>query len=546
MLELRHISKSFGPVRALSDVSLEFRLGEIHGLIGENGAGKSTAIKIVTGIHRPDGGEVWLDGERVSFRDYRDALMRGIGIVNQEIAVLPDASVAENIMIDKLVTRGFGVIDWTATYRLATEQMTKVGLTVPAERLVRELSAAQKQLVQIAKALSANVKVLLLDEPTSSLTEHEARRLFALLRELKAKGVAIIFVSHKLDEVLGLCDRVSVLRDGTFVGTRAVGKATASDLVQLMLGRTTNDDHLGMLSPDWNDDVLRAEHVVRAGKANDVSFALHRGEILGFYGLIGSGRTELARILIGEDRIDSGRVFIHGVAKSPGSVERSLYRHHIGYVTENRKEEGVLLYDSVETNLTMAVWPRLRRAFGRRREADGKARSPAAAEPEAGKPSRPLPVDTGLPGGQAQPSRRPFSIGIDTAACARIADTLIASLGIKTPSRESAVGNLSGGNQQKVSIGKWLAADCDVLIIDEPTVGVDVGAKQQIHQLIWDLAARKGKSVIVISSDLPELVRIVNRLLVFREHRIVGEVREIDVKKKTYAEVSTEIAPWLV
>lgn len=499
MLELKHISKAFGPVKALTDVSLEFRAGEIHGLIGENGAGKSTTIRIVTGQHEPDAGEVWLDGHRVSFADYREALTCGIGIVNQEIAVLPDASVAENIMIDKLVTRGFGVIDWPATRRIAAEHMARVGLSVSPDRLVRYLSAAQKQLIQIAKALSANVKVLLLDEPTSSLTEHEARRLFELLRELRGRGVAIIFVSHKLDEVLSLCDRVSVLRDGCFIATRAIAGVTSRDLVQLMLGRTTNDDHLGELSPDWNQPVLQVENVVREGRTAGASFTLHRGEVLGFYGLVGSGRTELARIIIGEDEMDSGQLRVRGETATINSVEDSLRRYRIGYVTENRKEEGLLLFDSIESNITMTVWPRLRHPLTRR---------------------------------------------IDARGSAAIADGLIGSLGIKTRTRDNAVGNLSGGNQQKVSIGKWLAADCDILIIDEPTIGVDVGAKQQIHQLIWDLAAKQGKSVIVISSDLPELVRMVNRLLVFREQRIVGEVRDIDVKKKTYAQVSAEIAPY--
>ncbi|HVU35610.1 MAG TPA: sugar ABC transporter ATP-binding protein [Opitutaceae bacterium] len=500
MLELRHISKSFGPTRALADVSLSFQAGEIHGLIGENGAGKSTTIRIVTGLQQPDAGEVWLDGARVSFRDCQDAQTHGIGFVNQELAVLPDASVGENIMIDKLATRRWGVIDWRETYARAAEHMLRVGLVVPPERLVRELSAAQKQLVQIAKALSANVRVLLLDEPTSSLTEHEARRLFGLLRELRGRGVAIIFVSHKLDEVLALCDRVSVLRDGGFVGTREVGMVNSGELARLMLGRTANDDHLGVLSPDTTAEMLKAEGIVRAGRCAGAGFTLHRGEILGFYGLVGSGRTELARIVIGEDQMDAGRLLIRGKPVRPRSIEESLYHHRLGYVTENRKEEGLMLHDSVETNLTMAVWPRLRRPVTRR---------------------------------------------IDARASAQVADGLIESLGVKTPGRDAAVGNLSGGNQQKVSIGKWLAADCDILIIDEPTVGVDVGAKEQIHRLIWDLAAREQKAVIVISSDLPELVRMANRILVFREQRIVGEVRDIDVRRKTYAEVSAEIAPHL-
>ncbi|HEX2851695.1 MAG TPA: sugar ABC transporter ATP-binding protein [Opitutaceae bacterium] len=498
MLALRHISKSFPAVRALDDVSLEFRAGEIHGLVGENGAGKSTAIKILTGIHQPDGGEIVFNGAPITLRDYRHSLAQGIGIVNQEIAVIPDATVAENIMIDKLVTLGFGVIDWPETYRIALQHMARVGLEVPPDRLVRGLSAAQKQLIQIAKALSADVKVLLLDEPTSSLTEHEARRLFALLRELRAKGVGLIFVSHKLDEVFALCDRVSVLRDGKFVGTREVKELTPRELVAMMIGRESNDDHLGQLSPDWNVEVLRAENIVRAGQAADVSFTLHRGEILGFYGLVGAGRTELARLLIGEERMDSGKVAIRGNPVHICSVGDSLYRHRLGYVTENRKEEGVFLDDGVQTNLTVAVWPRLRNAMTR---------------------------------------------CIDAAAERVVAKRHVDAMEVKTPSLAEQVGNLSGGNQQKVSIGKWLAADCDILIIDEPTVGVDVGAKQQIHQLIWNLAAREGKTLIVISSDLPELVRLVNRMLIFREHRIVGEVRDIDVKKKTYADVSAEIAP---
>lgn len=527
MLELTHLSKSFGPVHALRDVSLEFRAGEIHGLIGENGAGKSTAIKIVTGIHQPDAGEVRLAGEAVRFRDCRDAFARGIALVHQELAVLPDASVAENIMIDKLVTRGPGVIDWRATHRIAAAHMGRVGLTVPSTRLVRHLSAAQKQLVQIAKALSADVKVLLLDEPTSSLTEHEARRLFVLLRDLRARGVAIIFVSHKLEEVLAVCDRVSVLRDGTFVGRLEVAGATTRELVEMMLGRTTNDDHIGVLAPDWNQEVLRVDHLVRRGKADGVSFTLHRGEVLGFYGLVGSGRTEAARLIIGEEPLDSGQVWIDGRPVRGTSVERSLYAHRLGYVTENRKEEGLLLHDTVETNLTLGIWPRLRRRILGRAATD---QLPAGVEEATLRRGR---------------WPRALSLGIDRRAMAGVAENYIASLRIKTRSRGTTVGTLSGGNQQKVSIGKWLAADCDILIIDEPTVGVDVGAKQQIHQLIWELAARHGKSVIVISSDLPELVRMVNRLLVFRERRVAGEVRDIDVQHKTYAQVSAEIAPFL-
>jgi ribose transport system ATP-binding protein len=354
-------------------------------------------------------------------------------------------------------------------------------------------------LIQVARVLSADVKVLLLDEPTSSLTEHEARRLFALLRELRARGVALVFVSHKLGEVIELCDQASVLRDGRLVGSRDISHTTPRELVNMMIGRECNDDRLGQLSPDWNTEVLRAENVVRRDKANGISFALHRAEILGFYGLVGSGRTELARILIGEDRMDSGSVLVRGRVAAIRGVGQSLYQHGIGYVTENRKEEGLLLEDSVQTNLAITVWPRLRRAWTR---------------------------------------------WIDSRAEIALANRYVDSLRIRTTGLSQRVKNLSGGNQQKVSIGKWLAADCDILIIDEPTAGVDVGAKQQIHKLIGELAARDGKSVILISSDLPEIVRLANRILIFREHRIVGEVRDVDTKNKRYADVSAEIAPF--
>ena len=363
MLELQGVSKFFPGVRALDGVSLEFRAGEIHGLIGENGAGKSTAIKIMTGIHQPDEGRILFDGAPVTLASYRESLAMGIGIVHQELHVFPDASVAENIMIDKLITRRFGRVDWPVVRREAKKHMDRVGLDVEPDRLVRGLSAAQKQLIQIAKALSAEVKVLLLDEPTSSLTEHEARRLFALLRELRKEGAALILVSHKLEEIFALCDRVSVLRDGRFVGTRETSRLTTLKLVEMMIDRECNDDHLGVLSPDWNTEVLRAERIVRQGKARGVSFSLHQGEILGFYGLVGSGRTELARILIGEDAMDSGRIVIRGVDARIRNVGESLYRHRMGYVTENRKEEGLMLDDGVQTNLTLPVWPRIRHWF---------------------------------------------------------------------------------------------------------------------------------------------------------------------------------------
>ena len=349
----------------MDDVSLVFRAGEIHGLIGENGAGKSTAIKLVTGVHQPDAGEILLDGSPVRFRDCRDSLARGIGFVPQELQMIPDASIAENILLDRLATRRFGRLDWPAIQREARKHLERIGLELPPDRPVRGLSAAQQQLVQIAKALAGEARVLLLDEPTSSLTEHEARRLFALLRDLRLKGVAVIFVSHKLEEILGLCDRITVLRDGRVAGEREASRATPGELVQLMIGRAAGQERFGTLPVRPGAEVLRAEAAVRRGQTAPVSFALRRGEILGCYGLVGSGRTETARLFIGEEPLASGRLFLHGEEVAPRNPGESLYRHRLGYVTENRKEEGLLLEDEVGTNIAMTVWPRLRHAVSR-------------------------------------------------------------------------------------------------------------------------------------------------------------------------------------
>ena len=501
MLELRAITKRFPGVTALDGVSLAFQPGEIHALVGENGAGKSTLIKIITGIHRPDAGEIHYNGERLHFRSYRDSLKKGIDVVNQEIQVIPESTVAENIMLDKMVTRGrTGIVNWRAVHEVARRHMAMVGLNVPPTTVIKTLSAAHKQLAQIAKALAANARVLLLDEPTSSLTGHEAQNLFAILRKLKADGVTILFVSHKFEEVFAVCDRISVLRDGRHVATRPAGELTRNELIKLMIGRECKEDRLGPLEVDRSRELLRAEHVSRRNKANDVSFSLHAGEILGFYGLVGAGRTELARILIGADRLDSGTIHVRGVKARIRSVSDSLYRYGVGYVTENRKEEGLLLKEPLRTNITITIWQKLANRWTRH-----------------------------------------ISGEKERAAARRMID----ALQIKATGTEQKTENLSGGNQQKVSLAKWLAADCEVLIIDEPTVGVDVGAKEQIHRLIWDLARTAKKGVILISSDMPELVRLASRILVFKDQRIAGEITGVDDPKRTYEEISTAIGHYL-
>ena len=501
MLELRSISKSFPGVKALDNVSLQFAPGQIHALIGENGAGKSTAVKIMAGIYQPDSGQVLYDGRPLHFRSHRGSPKTGIGIVHQEIQAVPESSIAENIMLDKLITYGrTGIINWKAVHRAARGYMDMVGLDFPPTAAMKHLSAAHKQLAQIAKALAGHAKVLLLDEPTSSLTEREAANLFRILRELKAAGVTILFVSHKLEEVLELCDRVSVLRDGRFVGTRPVAEASRRELIRMMIGRECAEEHLGRLDVRRDREMLRAEHVVRRGKADDVSFALYEGEILGFYGLVGAGRTELARILIGEDRLDGGEIYVRGQRAHVRSIADSLYRYRIGYVTENRKEEGLLLKSPVRTNITITIWRNIVNRLTR------------------------------------------FISGRKEDAAAR---HMVGALQIKATDLGQKTEDLSGGNQQKVSLAKWLAAECDVLIIDEPTVGVDVGAKEQIHRLIWDLAKKQRKAIILISSDMPEVIRLSSRILVFKSRRIVGELTGVDDPSRTYEEISTEIGHYL-
>ncbi len=501
MLELKHISKSFPGVKALDDVSVAFRPGEIHALVGENGAGKSTVLKIATGLYRPEGGEILLDGRPVHFRSYQESRDLGIDIVHQEIQVVPENSVAESILLWRLITFGrTGIVDWRAMNERARLYMDMVGLDVSPNAIMRSLSPAQKRLTQIARALAADAKVILLDEPTGALTEHEAENLFGILRGLRDRGVTLVFVSHKFEEVFALCDTITVLRDGRRVGTGPAGEMTRAELIRLMIGREYTEDHLGRVHVNRDTEVLRAEGVTRRGKIEDAGFSLREGEILGFYGLVGSGRTELARALIGEDRMDAGSVFVRGRPARIRSVADSLYRYRIGYGTENRKEEGLFLDEPVRTNLTIAVWHRMAERFTRgssRREEDRTARR------------------------------------------------LVRALSIRTPGLGQITANLSGGNQQKVSLAKWLAADCDVLIVDEPTIGVDVGAREQIHRLIRDLAEKERRSVILISSDMPEIIRLANRILVFRAGRIVGEVDDVDNPERSYDDISVAIGEYL-
>ena len=500
MLQIKHIEKSFPGVRALSDVSIDFRPGEVHAIVGENGAGKSTLIKIMCGIYQPDAGEMRIDGVHTELHSYRDAIEKNISLVSQEIQVIPKSTVAENIMLDKIeayATRG--AVNWKRVNEDTKRWVEMVELDLPVTAKVTGLSAAQKQLIMIARALSSNAKVLILDEPTSSLTLYEAENLLQLLRKFAADGVTVLFVSHKLEEVLRVADSVSVLRDGVLVGTREIKGLQKSEIVTMMIGRAARTESFGRLTVDRDSKKLEAINICQDGRYNNLNFTLHQGEILGFYGLIGSGRTELAQILIGEDQQYSGKIQIDGRETQIGSMAESLARYKMGYVSENRKEKGIILSATIKTNIAITVWDKI---LNRIR-------------------------------------------GIDLRQETAVAQQYMEAVSVRATGPNQIVGSLSGGNQQKVSISKWLAAGCDILIIDEPTVGVDIGAKEYIHQLIWNLAKVQGKSIILISSDMPEIVSLARRILVFKNFAIVGEVDNLESDSVDYDAASTEIGKYL-
>jgi len=473
-LRLEGIVKTFPGVRALDDVSFAVMPGEVHALIGENGAGKSTLIKIITGVHRPDAGTVTLDGAPVQFASPREAIAHGIAAVHQERNLIPRFSVAENIMLERLPA-GAGIVDYSKVRAAARRFMTPLGLDIDPATPVRRLSVARMQLVEIAKALSLNARLLVLDEPTASITPHETETLFRLLRGLRDEGVAILFVSHKLDEVFQLCDSVTVLRDGrNACASRPLEGLDRQAVVKLMIGREEIAVHRGERTAS-GPPVLCLRGVSSEFGHEGIDLDVRAGEILGLYGLVGAGRTELAKVIIGAARLTGGEVRVDDEPVRIDSVATALARHRIGYVSEDRKHEGLILMHSVRRNVAVTVWRRLARFLGW---------VPDAAERDAVMP-------------------------------------FVERLKVRTPSLAQPVALLSGGNQQKVSVAKWLAANVRLLIIDEPTVGIDIQTKGYLHELIHELAAQ-GTAVILISSDMPEMIALADRILVMSDFRVVG------------------------
>ncbi len=480
---VRDISKRFGDVEVLHHVNLSLYSGEVHALVGENGAGKSTLVKILAGVYIPDGGSLEIDGEPVVFHNPAQSQRRGIAVIHQQPSLFPDLDVAENIYMGRQPLDGFGRIDWSKMYRDVNALLLRLDAHFDAHSPLRSLSVADQQLVEIAKALSMQARLLVMDEPTAALSAREVEDLFAIVRQLRSQQVAILFISHRLEELSEIADRVTVLRDGTQILTKPVGEITLAEIIKAMVGRD-----LSMLfqkqEAEIGSVVLEVRGLTRSGEFRDITFAVRHGEILGVSGLVGAGRTEVARAVFGITQPEAGQILLDGKAVEIRSPAEAM-QHGIAYVPEDRYQQGLVREFSIASNVTMPIWRSISNWLGI--------------------------VD-----------RRPErTIASDYYQRLQIHATGIAQL----------TQSLSGGNQQKVVIAKWLATHPRVLILDEPTRGIDIGAKVEVHRLISQLAT-EGMAIIMISSELPEILAMSDRILVMHEGRVAGEYARSDASEE--------------
>lgn len=474
IVEMTGIEKRFPGVHALKQIQFDLREGEVHALMGENGAGKSTLMKIMSGIYRRDGGEMKVNGTPVEPNGPREAQDLGIGIIHQELSLMNDLTAAQNIFIGREPRGRFGRLDEAALNKGAADIFKLMNLNLDPRAQVSSLTIAKQQMVEIAKALSYKSRVLIMDEPTAALNDVEIAELFVIIRQLKADGVGIVYISHKMDELQQIADRVTVMRDGEYVGTVEAAETPTSQIISMMVGREVTEEPLIVPDTSAADMALEVTGLNRGREIVDVSFSVKKGEILGFAGLMGAGRTEVARAIFGADPRDSGQIKVHGHTchiKTPSDAVAA----GIGYLSEDRKHFGVALGMDVRANIAMADLGRFTNRMG----------------------------------------------VLNEAAMRETALKYIKQLGIRTPSDTQELRLLSGGNQQKVVIAKWLLRDCDILIFDEPTRGIDVGAKSEIYKLLEELA-RQGRAIIVISSELPEVMRLSHRIAVMCEGRLTG------------------------
>jgi inositol transport system ATP-binding protein len=479
ILEMKNITKVFPGVKALDRVNLTVRKGTVHGLMGENGAGKSTLMKVLMGIHEPENGEVIFKGEQLKFADVNNSLEKGISMIHQELSPVPYTTIAENIFLGREPTYGFGVVNHKKLFKKTKDLFEDLNIDLNPKTKMKDLSIADMQMVEIAKAISYNADLIIMDEPTSAITDKEVDHLFKMIRNLKEKGVAVIYITHKMEEVFQITDEVTVLRDGEYIGTEMSKNINSDQLITMMVGRELGEVFIKEES-EIKDVLLSAKHLSKEGEMRettfkDVSFDVKEGEILGFSGLVGSGRSEVMEALFGITNLDSGKVYIRGEEVEINSPNDAI-RNKLALLTEDRKSSGLYLPLAVDENMISAS------------------------------------VDKFI--------SKNF---IDNDKVERECQELREKLNIKTPSLTQIVGNLSGGNQQKVLIARWLLTDPDILILDEPTRGIDVGAKSEIHKLMSALA-QSGKAIIMISSEMPEILGMSDRIVVMHEGQKMGEL----------------------
>ncbi|HAX7239533.1 TPA: sugar ABC transporter ATP-binding protein [Escherichia coli] len=491
-LQMKHITKRFPGVLALNDVQFSLRRGEVHALLGENGAGKSTLMKILSGVYQPDEGEIIFEDKPVSFSDPLSAQNVGITIIHQEFNLFPELTVEENIFIGReFCKKNRWRLDEKQQRQATIEILQKLNLAIKPDTLVADLTVAQQQMVEIAKAISVNARILIMDEPTAALTETEIESLFRVTRLLKEQGTGIVYISHRLEELALIADRATVMRDGQYISTVDYECVKISDLIAMMVGRDLGNIYPRREALQQRIPVLEVNGLTRKGVLNDINFTLYRGEILGFAGLMGAGRTELARAIFGADSIDSGTLKLNGKETVIKDISDAI-QQGISYLTEDRKKEGLALNLSVERNIMLGNYPEYSDRFG----------------------------------------------NIDSRRCQQTSEEQVKALRIKTPNLEQAALNLSGGNQQKIIIARWVCKDTDILIFDEPTRGIDVGAKLEIYELMNRLVA-KGKSIIMISSELPEVLGMCDRILVMRSGRITGELSAKEATQEKIMQYAT-------
>ena len=491
VVELRNATKIFPGVKALDKMQLAVKPGEILGLIGENGAGKSTLIKVLTGVHQPDEGEIYVEGKKMSFRNPNESAAAGIACVYQELNIEKLLSITDNIFINKWIKGPAGLLDYKTMHKKAKEVMASLGQDIDPTKAAGTFGMGVQQMIEIAKAVLIDAKMIIMDEPTSSLGEKEVAQLMKTCRELRDRGIGIVFVSHKLEELFELCDRVEVIRDGQYIDTRDISDWTNDSLISAMVGRSL-DNLFPKEFGEKGEVALKVEGLTEGGVLDNVSFEAYNGQVLGFAGLVGAGRTETMRAIFGADPIDGGKIYIHGKETKVKSPAQAI-QAGIAFLTEDRKGQGLVLSQTIRMNLTLA-------------------------------------------------NMKGFSKGLfmDEKKIVGIGEDNIKTLRIKTPSIDEIVGQLSGGNQQKVVIGKWINTDADIFIFDEPTRGIDVGAKIEVYNVMNRLV-KEGKCVIMVSSEMPEILGMSDRVIVMRGGKVMATV---DRDSKHFNQESLMKAAW--